>query len=207
MTSARVPVLHALTNDLVLADPGFVRTATALMQALGDRVAIHVRGSELTAYRLLELVLELRVISDDSGSWVLVTDRVDVALVAECTGAQLTSRSITIADARRIAPRMTIGASVHRASDAWITAQSGADFLVAGQLSEDAQPVDDFIRDVVGAADACPVVCVGGMTPGKAADAAHAGAAGVAAMRGIWFDDAVTAAQRYLAAYAEGLRR
>lgn len=205
-----VPELHALTNDVVLADPGFVAAATAVMHAVRSRVAIHLRASETTAHRMLELALELRVISEITGSWVLINDRVDIAMIAGVTGAQLTSRSLAIADARRIAPDMVIGASVHATADAWMTAQSGATFLVAGAASDDALRSDDpmqFLHDVVVAAEDCPVIAVGGMTPERVHAVVRAGAAGVAAVRGIWSDDAVSATRRYLAAYDEGFRR
>ena len=205
-----VPALHALTNDVVLADPGFVAAATAVMQACRSRVAIHLRAAETTAHRMLELALELRVVSEVTGSWVLINDRVDLAIISGVTGAQLTSRSLTITDARRIAPQMVIGASVHATADAWMTAQSGATFLVAAPSSDDAShsadPMD-FLQRVVDAAEACPVIAVGGMTPERVHAVVRAGAAGVAAVRGIWLDDAVTATRRYLAAYDEGLRR
>ena len=205
-----VPALHALTNDVVLADPGFVAAATAVMQACRSRVAIHLRAAETTAHRMLELALELRVVSEVTGSWLLINDRVDLAIISGVTGAQLTSRSLTITDARRIAPQMVIGASVHATADAWMTAQSGATFLVAAPSSDDAShsadPMD-FLQRVVDAAEACPVIAVGGMTPERVHAVVRAGAAGVAAVRGIWLDDAVTATRRYLAAYDEGLRR
>ena len=203
-----VPTLHALTTDVILADPTFVASAHALMHGCGRRVAVHLRASATTAHRLLDLALELRVVAERTGSWVLVNDRVDVAMVAGVTGAQLTSRSLSLVDARRIAPAIVLGASVHATADAWITAQSGATFLVAGP-ADGAAPGDDaaaFVAQVVEAADGCPVVAVGGMTPERASVMARAGATGVAAMRGIWFDDAARAARRYLAAYDEGFR-
>jgi thiamine-phosphate diphosphorylase len=205
-----IPALHALTNDVVLADPGFVASATAVMQACRSRVAIHLRSTDATPHRLLELSLELRVVSEVTGSWVLIHDRVDIAMVAGITGAQLTSRSLTIADARRIAPQMVIGASVHATAEAWMTAQSGATFLVAGPTGDSAAHAPDpaaFVREVVDAAEGCPVVAVGGMTPERVRGMVQAGAVGIAAMRGIWLDDAATATRRYLAAYDEGFRR
>jgi thiamine-phosphate diphosphorylase len=204
------PALHALTNDVVLADPAFVRSASAVMRACRSRVAIHLRARETSAHRLLELALELRVVSEETGSWVLITDRVDIAIVAGVTGAQLTSRSLTIADARHIAPTIVLGASVHATADAWITAQSGATFMVAGPSGDAAHPTVDpmqFVQEVVEAAVGCPVIAVGGITPERAHHVAHAGADGVAAMRGIWLDDAAAASRRYLAAYDEGFRR
>jgi thiamine-phosphate diphosphorylase len=205
-----VPTLHALTNDVVLASPGFVSSATAIMRACRSRIAIHLRASETTAHRLLELALELRVVSEVTGSWVLINDRVDIAIVAGVTGAQLTSRSLTLADARRIAPGIVIGASVRATADAWMTAQSGATFLVAGPSNDNAHHDGDpmqFLAQVVEAAESCPVVAVGGMTPERVHSVVRAGATGVAAMRGIWLDDAVAATRRYLAAYDEGFRR
>ena len=205
-----VPALHILTNDVVLADPGFVQVATAVMEAWGPRIAIHLRATEITARRLVELSLQLRVVSEKTRSWVLVHDRVDIAMVAGVTGAQLTSRSLTVVDARRIAPTIVLGASVHATADAWITAQSGATFLVAGPpgdvKSEQAEP-SQFVRDVVDAAEGCPVIAIGGMTPERAYEMSRSGASGIAAMRGIWLDDAVSATHRYLASYDEGLRR
>jgi thiamine-phosphate diphosphorylase len=205
-----VPTLHALTNDVVLADPGFVAAATAVMHACRSRVAIHLRASQTTAHRLLECALELRVVSEQTGSWVLINDRVDIAMVSGVTGAQLTSRSLTLADARRIAPTMVIGASVHATADAWMTAQSGATFLVAGPSADDTShsgdPID-FLQRVVEAASDCPVIAVGGITPERVHAVVRAGATGIAAVRGIWLDDAVAATRRYLAAYDEGLRR
>lgn len=203
-----MPVLHAFTNDVVLADPGFVAAASLAMYACRQRIAIHLRGTDTSAHRLLELALELRVVSEITGSWVLITDRVDIAMVAGVTGAQLTSRSVTLADARRIAPHMAIGASVHATADAWLTAQSGATFLVAGPAGEAVATgsMTQFVREVVDAADGCPVIAIGGMTPERAHEMASVGAAGVAAMRGIWHDDTDAAARRYLAAYDEGFR-
>jgi thiamine-phosphate diphosphorylase len=202
------PVLHALTNDVVLADPGFISSATAAMRACRSRLAIHLRAAELTPYKLLDLALELRVVAEETGSWVLVTDRVDIAMAAGVTGAQLTSRSITIADARRIAPRLTLGASVHESADAWLTAQSGASFIVAGLSSTSDRHSDlpAFVRTVVDAAGICPVVAVGGVTLDRVHLMTRAGAAGIAVMRGIWLDDTALAARRYLAAYDEGFR-
>ncbi|MDZ7631389.1 MAG: thiamine phosphate synthase [Gemmatimonadaceae bacterium] len=171
-----VPPLHALTNDVVLADPGFVPAATAVMKACRSRIAIHLRAAEITAHRMLELALELRVIAEVTGSWVLINDRVDIAMVSGVTGAQLTSRSLAIADARRIAPQMVLGASVHATADAWLTAQSGATFLVAGAARGDVAqqpPTRTAVRPAISwrRAEGCPVVAVGGITPESGASA------------------------------------
>jgi thiamine-phosphate diphosphorylase len=202
-----VPVLHAITNDVVLADPGFLLAARALMEAAGPRVAVHLRASQTPARALLERALELRVAAETTGSWVLVNDRLDVAMAAGATGVQLTSRSLGVADARRVTPTLVIGASVHEPAEAWLAAAAGADFVVAGHVypteSHPGAPGrgEDFLRTIVAAADGVPVIAIGGITPERAAAVAAAGAHGVAAIRGIWFGDAPGAAKRYLAAH------
>lgn len=203
----RVPVLHAITNDVVLADPGFLLAARALMEAAGPRVAVHLRGTSLTTRQLLERALELRVVAEATGSWVLVNDRLDVAMAAGVTGVQLTSRSLGVADARRVTATLAIGASVHEPAEAWLAASAGADFVVAGHVyateSHPGEPGkgEGFLRELVAAAGDVPVIAIGGITPERAAAVSAAGAHGIAAIRGIWFGDAPGAAKRYLAAH------
>ena len=204
---ARVPVLHAITNDVVLADPGFLLAARGVMEAGGSRVAVHLRASQHTARALLERALELRVVAEATGSVVLVNDRLDVAMAAGVDGAQLTSRSLVVGDARRIAPALLLGASVHEPAEAWLAAGAGADFVVAGHVwPTDSHPGapgrgEAFLRALVQAAEGCPVIAIGGITPDKATAVAAAGAHGVAAIRGIWFGDAPAAVRRYLSAH------
>ncbi len=205
-----VPALHALTSDIVLADPSFVASAHAIMRDARHRVAIHLRATHTAARTLLERALELRVIAEETGSWVLVHDRVDIAMVAGVSGAQLTSRSLQLADARRIAPRIVLGASVHTSAEAWMTARSGATYLVAGPAGDGSAHGEATAHDleaIVEAANGCPVIAVGGITVERVYAAVRAGAAGVAVMRGIWLSDAAQSARRYLAAYDEGTRR
>ena len=205
-----VPALHALTSDVVLADPSFLDSAREMMRAARHRVAIHLRATSTAARLLLERALELRVIAEQTGSWVLVHDRVDLAMVAGITGALLTSHSLPFADAHRIAPRLVLGASVHSAAEAWLSAQSGATYLVAGPAAESdaaAAAAGDGLAAIVEAADGCPVIAVGGITVERVHDVVRAGAAGIAVMRGIWLGDAAQSARRYLAAYDEGTRR
>lgn len=209
----RVPPLHAITNDVVLADPGFVHAARALMAEAGPRVAVHLRATQLPARALLERALELRVIAETTGSWVLVNDRLDVAMAAGVTGVQLTSRSLGVADARRVTPTLAVGASVHEPAEAWLAGAAGADFVVAGHVyATESHPGapgkgEGFLRELVAAAGDVPVIAIGGITPERAAAVAAAGAHGIAAIRGIWFGDASGAARRYLAAHdLAGLR-
>jgi thiamine-phosphate diphosphorylase len=141
-----------------------------------------------------------------TGAWLIVTDRVDVALAARARGVQLTSRSIGVADALAVAPALAIGASAHSVAEARAAAEARATWLVAGQLSTDRRGSSGprVLREVV-AETRVPVIVIGGVTPGHVPGLRALGVHGVAAIRGIWeADDAEEAARAYVAGY-EGL--
>lgn len=202
-----VPVVHAVTDDQILTRPSFPERALAVMIALGARGAVHLRGRIMPARRLLALADALRLAEQETGCWLVVNDRLDIALGAGARAAQLTSRSIRVVDARRIAPRITLGASVHSLEDALEAQREGADWLVAGHVFRTASHSGvegrglSFLRAVC-SATTLPVIAIGGITPQRAREVRDAGARGVAAIRGIWgARDAEQAAKEYLSAY------
>jgi thiamine-phosphate diphosphorylase len=202
-----VPRLHAVTTDEILARPDFLDRARAVMRAVGPRGAVHLRGHGTTAARLHALARALAPLQS-GGGWLVVNDRVDVALAAGARGVQLTSRSMRTADARRVAPELAVGASVHAAAEASVAAAEGAAWVVAGNVAATpthpgAEPRGrDFLRAVVAAAGAVPVVAIGGVRPDDVPALRAAGAHGVAAIRGVWdAADAERAAIAYLSSY------
>lgn len=207
-----VPVVHAVTAPDLLADPAFPARAAAVMRALGPRGAVHLRDAgQLTARALLELARQLAEAQAATGCWLVVNERVDVAVAAGARAVQLTSRSMLPADARRAAvrarPPLHVGASVHAAAEARARADEGADWVVAGHVyatgSHPGAPGRGvaLVRDVA-AAVRVPVIAIGGVTPARVPLLRAAGAHGVAAIRGVWSaSDAEAAALDYLAAY------
>lgn len=195
-----IPRLHVVTDDEVLARPAFPHTAAALARALGDDVAIHLRGHRTSARRLLVLAEDLLQIVAGTASPVLVADRVDVALATPGAGVHLGARSIPVAAARALIGDRLLGCSVHAADEGVAVARDGADFLLLGTIwATDSHPGrkgagTELIRSTA-AKVRLPVVAIGGVTPERAAEAVAAGAAGVAVLRGVWeARDPVTAA-------------
>ncbi|MFL5579494.1 MAG: thiamine phosphate synthase [Gemmatimonadaceae bacterium] len=193
MPARPVPRIHAVTSDEVLARADFIAVAARVMDALGDRGAVHLRGRLLGGRALHALTARLAAAQDSTGCWLVVNDRVDVALGAGARGAQLTSRSMRVAEARRVAPpeRLALGASVHAAADAREAELGGADWCVAGHVfptvSHPGEPPRgvEFVRELV-ASVRMPVVAIGGVLPEHVAALRAAGAHGVAVIRGIW---------------------
>ena len=203
----RVPVVHAVTDDGILTRASFPERALAVMQVLGPRGAVHLRARILPARRLLALAEALRLAEQETGCWLVVNDRLDVALGTGARAVQLTSRSMRIADARHVAPGVALGASVHSIEDAHDADREGADWIVAGHVFRTASHAGEEGRGVaflraVSSATARPVLAIGGVTPERMRQARGAGAHGVAAIRGIWAArDAEQAAREYLSAY------
>lgn len=202
-----VPVLHAVTNDTVLLEKGFLARAIGVMQALGDRGAVHVRARLLPSTRIYELTCRLLELHADTGCWCLVSDRLDVALATSAHGVQLTSRSMRVSDARRVAPKLRVGASIHSVEEGVAAEAQGADWCVAGNVFETeshpgAPGLDPvFISHIVARVD-IPVIAIGGVRPERIASLIQGGAYGVASIRGIWeAKNSEAEAIRYLSAY------
>src|SRR5258706_13234191 len=115
--SSDVPIVHAVTNDEVVSRPDFIDVACAVMRALGNRGALHLRAHRLNGARFQALAEGLAAAQGLTGGWLVVNDRVDIALLSGARAAQLTSNSLAAGDARRTGPPLPIGASVHDGND------------------------------------------------------------------------------------------
>jgi thiazole tautomerase (transcriptional regulator TenI) len=198
------PVIHAVTNDEIVSSPSFIPRALDVMEALGARGAVHLRAPRIPAARLYELATELAEAQIRTESWLIVNERVDVALASGARGIQLTSVSMPVRDAREVAPGIAVGASVHSLAQAQAAHEQGASWVVAGHVfataSHTGEPGrgSDFIAELAKSVPV-PVIAIGGILPEHVADLRRAGAWGVAAIRGIWgADDAGRAAIDYL---------
>jgi len=199
-----VPVVHAVTSDEIVARPDFIDVACGVMGALGPRGALHLRASRLGAARLHELAEALAAAQSITGAWLVVNDRIDVALAVQARGAQLTSRSLLTADARHAAPTLALGASVHGVSEGIEAARASADWLVVDHpfapASGDGVPTTRIER--LAASTTTALVAIGGIRPQHCRALRIAGAHGVAVIRGIWdAPNAERAASDYLSCH------
>ena len=191
MPPRALPRLHLVTDERVLRSSRFLETAERLLGRGGDRVALHLRGHELTGRELWELAASLARLSRSSGAALIVNDRVDVAMGCDAEGVQLGRGSIPPAAARELlGAGRWIGASVHDAPEAAEAARQGADFLLAGTLyASPSHPGGapsgiDWIRDIV--ALGLPVLGIGGIDAARLPEVLDAGAYGVAVISAVW---------------------
>ncbi len=118
---------------------------------------------------------------------VLVNGRLDVALAAGAHGVHLPSSAPPPAALRQIAPPgFLIAVSTHTVSEVCRAEREGADFVVFGPVYPTrSKPGLVDIPGIEGLRAACsaagiPVAALGGLTPGRMAACAAAGAAAVA---------------------------
>jgi len=202
-----IPVIHAVTTDKIILRKDFIARAISVMQALGERGAVHLRSQLIPSPRLYDIACRLTSLHADTSCWCVVSDRLDVAMTAFAHGVQLTSRSMRVADARKAAPRLPVGASVHSADEAVIAESEGADWCVAGNVFETAthpgapRRESSFISGIVAKVNT-PVIAIGGVKPEHVRSLIEGGAYGIATIRGIWeAKNSEEAATRYLSEY------
>jgi thiamine-phosphate diphosphorylase len=205
-----VPALHLITDEAVLASPGFSSMARDLLESGGPRIALHVRGASVGGGALCRLATGLVPIASGSGSWLVVNDRVDVAMAAGVRRVQLGTRSIPLPLARTLlGSGARLGASTHSPAEADRAARWGADWIFAGTTFDTpSHPGREgggvgWLGEVVRAARGTPVLAIGGVTPRRISEIRAVGARGAAVIRGVWnASRPVTAMNEYLEALA-----
>lgn len=174
--------------------------------------AVQLREKDLGAAELARLGRALRGLTARRGAWLIVNDRVDVALAIGADGVQRTSTSLPVADIRAVADkRLKIGASVHSRAEAQAAAEAGADWIVFGPVYDTPSkraygpPQGLAALAATAAAVGVPVVAIGGITPERVREVLACGARGVAAISAILAADCPAGATaRFLAALAAG---
>lgn len=189
MPTAKLPVIHAVTDGAAACRPEFLARAEIAMVELKGRLAVHLRAPAITGRIFFALAEALAKLQRETGAWLIVNDRVDVAAAVGAWGVQLTSKSLSVSDALKVAPRIPVGASVHTSGEAIAAYDSGATWCVAGNVfpteSHPGIPGKhaSFISGIAGAVP-MPVIAIGGVQPEHVGELLDAGAYGFATIRG-----------------------
>ncbi len=192
-----------LVPDLVAA----VRAALAGLPP--GAVAVQLRDKAMPARQLLALARALQAVCGPAGQPLLVNDRLDVALAAGAAGAHLPSAGLPPEEARRmLPPGALLGVSCHSAGEVARAIAGGADFATFGPVFDTpskrrfGEPLG-LERLAEAARLGLPLLGLGGVDLGNAAQVVAAGAHGVAAIRaGLAAPDPGAAVRALLAACA-----
>ncbi|MDX1763442.1 MAG: thiamine phosphate synthase [bacterium] len=165
----------------------------ALKEALDGGVkAVQLREKDLSDGEVFALAEALRQLCRRYGARLMINDRADIAEAVGADGVQLTQRSYSPREARRILGReKLIGVSTHSAAEAESAARGGADFVTLGPIFDTPSkrrygpPIGIDLLRTVAAGINIPVFAIGGITPEVVPEVLDAGAFGVAMISGI----------------------
>ena len=186
------PIVCVITRARgVRGSPERVALVNRMTEAAGAGAAmVQVRERQLDDRACVEFTRELIDATRAMDCRVIVNDRADLAVAAGAGGVHLKSDSVSAVDVRSMtAADFLVGRSVHSLSEAIAAEREGGyDYLLFGTVFPTAsKPADHAIAGIESLREICsmvslPVLAIGGITPGRAAEVARAGAAGVAAI-------------------------
>lgn len=190
--SRRLPRLHIVTDDAVLARPGFLDDARRALGSGGADLALHIRGPHTRGAEVYRISAVLAEDAEASASLLVVNDRVDVALSLG-VGVHLGRRSLPVPSVRRmVGDGTTVGCSTHDVGEVAEGGRGGADYVFFGNVfvtpSHPGRPGAgvDALASAAEAARGIPVLAIGGVTTSNVGELLGAGAWGVAVLRGVW---------------------
>lgn len=202
-----LPRLFAVTTDSICRASDFGVRAAAIAAA-GSAVALVVRAPDSSGAQQAAFAERITELARPPEAAVFVHARPDLARAVGATGVQLRLGDLAPGDARRVFGEGWIGRSVHSEAEAVAALDEGADYLVAGNIFETAShpgfPALGLSRLAGIAKLGRPVVAIGGITPGRAAQVRDAGAWGAAVIAAVWdANDPEAAATALLAPWTE----
>ncbi|MBW7907496.1 MAG: thiamine phosphate synthase [Kiritimatiellae bacterium] len=163
-------------------------TAEIVRAAVSGGVTfVQIRDKTGSTREFLDEARAVKDVLQGTGVRMVVNDRVDVALAAGADGVHLGQRDMPIVDARRMVPsHWIVGISAESVEDAIRAEREGADYIGMSPVfstptkTDTAAPLGlEGVRRLR-AAVRIPLVAIGGIHAGNAADVIRAGADGVA---------------------------
>jgi thiamine-phosphate pyrophosphorylase len=193
------------------------RTTLEIVEAAvsGGVTCVQLREKTATTHRFIREALTIRDHLRAVNVPLIINDRLDVALAVGADGIHLGRNDMPLAMARSVVDnRMIIGISVESVADALAAEKGGADYLGISPIFATPTKTDTAlplgvaglraIRQAVG----LPLVAIGGLNAGNAADIIRKGADGVAVVSAIvGADDPERAARRLKNVIAEARKQ
>jgi thiamine-phosphate pyrophosphorylase len=195
--------LHVLTDHEWSRGRDMLSVAAAALD--GGATVIQLRDKSASTRLLIEEGLALRSLTRERGALLIVNDRVDVALAVEADGAHVGQEDMPAGLARQLlGSKRILGVSAANIEEADEAVAGGADYLGVGPIfpspgKADAGPATGVhLLTELAERYTIPLIAIGGITAGNAAEVIRAGACGVAVITAVVYAEDITAASRLL---------
>ena len=195
------PQLHVLTDPVLSRGRSHREIADAALRGGAD--VIQLRDKELDLIRLVEAGRVLCTLVRQAGKILVVNDHLEVARTIGADGVHLGPEDLPLGQARDLWPRPKIlGASARSEERALLMEAQGADYLgvgpVFGTKTKGNAPAAIGLEtlSLLAKTVKIPVIGIGGVDAGNAAQVIRAGAAGVAVISSVVGAEDVEAATR-----------
>jgi thiamine-phosphate pyrophosphorylase len=206
------PTLYLVSDPELARGRSLVEIVAAA--AKGGVTLVQLRDKRADGRALLEQARALKTLLDPHGIPLIVNDRIDVALAAGAAGCHVGQSDLPAEDARAIlGPDPIIGLSIDALDQARAADPEHVDYVAHGPFAatgtkpDAGAPVGARGIAAVRELSALPLVAIGGIDAGNAADAIRAGADGIAVVSAIVAAADPEAAARELRAVIDTARR
>jgi thiamine-phosphate pyrophosphorylase len=206
------PTLYLVTDPDPASGHSLVEIVGAAVK--GGVTLVQLRDKHADGRALLEQARALKALLDPKGIPLIVNDRVDVAVAAGAAGCHVGQTDLPPEEARAIlGPDAILGLSIDQVEQARAADPEHVDYVAHGPFATTVTKPDAGAP--VGASgiaaarelSALPLVAIGGIDAGNAADAIRAGADGIAVVSAIVAAPDPEAASRELRSIIEAARR
>ncbi len=182
--------LYVIT-DRALAK-GRSHTDVAREAIAGGANVIQLRDKDATTLELCTIGVAIKEITSRAGATFIMNDRLDVALAVDADGVHLGQDDMPTIAARKILGGKILGVSVENPEQAARAEAEGADYVAIGPIYEaraskaDAgPPVGAHAITAIRKATRLPIIAIGGIKIGHAAEVMQAGADGIAVISAV----------------------
>jgi thiamine-phosphate pyrophosphorylase len=204
--------VYLITDPVLVGVRGVLETVEAAIA--GGATMIQLRDPEAKTRPLVEEARAILALTRAADIPFIVNDRIDVALATGADGVHVGQADMTVADARKlIGPEPLLGLSITSEADLDVSDLNGVDYLGVGPVFQTstkpdaAPPINVGGLEAIATRTRIPIVAIGGLHAGNAADAIAAGASGIAIVSAICAAPDPEAATRELVEIVREARR
>jgi thiamine-phosphate pyrophosphorylase len=199
--------LHAIIDTQALKGRSHIETARQIIQ--GGAKTIQLRDKLTNKRELLSLAQQLKELCAEHNVLFIVNDYLDLALAADADGLHLGQSDLPIRIAHKLLPiDRVLGCSTTTVDQAVAAEADGADYIAIGSIYPTPSKETAVVVGLKGLrqvrqAVKLPLVAIGGITKGNAAEVVAAGADSIAVISAILSAESPEKAAREIAARIE----